>query len=150
MHTPRMGDRPARRRRVIIEDARRTGGYLRATWHPATRQFVVSTWRGDVCTGAARVSVEDAADLAGLLVDGLADGAAAPATAGPAERGALHPRVLGLLDRARAWLRRVGADRPSTSQPSTAATRAGPLPRVVDRSGTWVARGSHAAGSATP
>lgn len=110
-----MGDRQARRRRVIIEDARRAGGYLRATWHPATRQFVVSTWRGDVCTGAAQLSVEDAADLAGLLVDGLADGAAAPATAAPAERAALQPRVLALLNRARTWLQRVRAGRPSTA-----------------------------------
>ena len=29
-----MGERPARRRRVLIEDARRNGHHLRATWHP--------------------------------------------------------------------------------------------------------------------
>jgi hypothetical protein len=34
--------------------------------------------RDDVCTGAARVAVEDVAELTGLLVDGLADSATRP------------------------------------------------------------------------
>jgi hypothetical protein len=72
-----MGERPARRHRVLIEDARRDGHHLRATWHPDVRQFVVSTWHADVCTGATRLAVDDVAQLTGLLVDGLADAATA-------------------------------------------------------------------------
>ena len=83
---------------MLIEDARRNGQHLRATWHPERRQFVLSTWSADVCTGAARVDVVDVAELAGLLVDGLADAAAAPAAV-PATR----PGLPGLVDRVR-WL----------------------------------------------
>ena len=97
-----MGERIRGRRRVLIEDARRNGQHLRATWHAENRQFVFSTWRDDVCTGAARVAVEDVAELAGLLVDGLVD-SATPASPAP---GAPSPtRAPGLGDRARAWWR---------------------------------------------
>ncbi len=86
---------------MLIEDARENGHALRATWHPDTRQFVVSTWNHDVCTGSARLRAEDAAELAALLVDGLAD-AATPAglpVAAPAARAGLG----GFVDRLR-WL----------------------------------------------
>jgi hypothetical protein len=83
---------------VLIEDARRDGHHLRVTWHPEHRQFVLSTWREDVCTGAARLAVEDAAGLAALLVDGLADAAAAAAAAPPS-----RPGLRGLVGRIR-WL----------------------------------------------
>jgi hypothetical protein len=74
-----MGERPTtKRRRVLIEDARRDGSYLRVTWHPEGRVFVVSTWRDEVCTGAIRVRADASAELAGLLVDGLADAATLP------------------------------------------------------------------------
>ncbi len=99
-----MGQRSSGVRRVLIEDARRDGHHLRATWHPENRQFVLSTWTDDVCTGAARVAVEDAAALAGLLVGGLGD-AAAPT---PAPDPATAPGGLpGLAARALAWLRRA-------------------------------------------
>jgi hypothetical protein len=68
----------ATRRRLFIEDARRNGLYLRTTWHPEARQFVISTWNDDVCTGAVRVPVAEVAQLIGLLADGLADVAAVP------------------------------------------------------------------------
>ena len=87
---------------MLIEDARRNGQHLRATWHPERRQFVLSTWSADVCTGAARVDVVDVAELAGLLVDGLAD-AAATAAAAPAAVPATRPGLPGLVDRVR-WL----------------------------------------------
>jgi hypothetical protein len=58
---------------VFIEDARRNGTYLRATWHPERRIFVLSTWNGDVCTGAVRLPAAEAADLVGLVADGLAE-----------------------------------------------------------------------------
>jgi hypothetical protein len=72
-----MGERPARRHRVLIEDARRNGHHLRVTWHPESCQFVVSTWTADVCTGATRLAVDDVAELSGLLVGGLAEAATA-------------------------------------------------------------------------
>lgn len=99
-----MGERTSVRRRVLIEDARRNGHHLRATWHAESRQFVFSTWRDDVCTGAARVAVEDVAELTGLLVDGLADSASTkPPT--PSPRVPSPSRSAGLGDRARAWWR---------------------------------------------
>lgn len=115
-----MGERPPRRHRVLIEDARRNGGHLRTTWHPERRQFVVSTWRDDVCTGTARVAVEDVADLAALLVDGLTEAAAAPTspTAAPPTR----PGLPGLVDRLR-WLVRG-----TSPGPAPGATPAGTGP----------------------
>jgi len=101
-----MGERTSVRRRVLIEDARRNGHHLRATWHAETRQFVFSTWRDDVCTGATRIAVEDVAELAGLVVDGLADSAAtSPAPRSPTPRPASSTRASGIGDRARAWWR---------------------------------------------
>jgi hypothetical protein len=86
---------------VLIEDARRNGHHLRVTWHPDERQFVVSTWSLDVCTGSARLAVEHAAELTSLLVDGLTEAAAVaePPAATPASR----PGLAGLVDRLR-WL----------------------------------------------
>lgn len=101
-----MGERISLRRRVLIEDARRNGHHLRATWHAETRQFVFSTWRDDVCTGATRVAVEDVAELAGLLVEGLADSAGtSPAPPSPSPRPGASRGASGLGDRARAWWR---------------------------------------------
>jgi hypothetical protein len=111
-----MGERPARRRRVLIEDARRNGHHLRVTWHPETRQFVLSTWSADVCTGSARLGVDDVAELTGLLVDGLGEAATAPPPAGvPPAR----PGLGGLVDRLR-WLVRGTSPTPA---PPTATVR---------------------------
>jgi hypothetical protein len=71
-----MGERPSKRHRVFIEDARRNGSYLRATWHPDRRIFVLSTWDEDVCTGAVRLPATEAAELVGLFADGLGEMAA--------------------------------------------------------------------------
>jgi hypothetical protein len=101
-----MGERPQRRHRVLIEDARRDGHHLRATWHPGRRQFVLSTWSADTCTGAAQLAVEDVAELTSLLVDGLAEAAARPAKPGPATSAPAvpsEPGLAGLVDRLR-WL----------------------------------------------
>jgi hypothetical protein len=99
-----MGDGATHRRRVFIQDARGDDTYLRATWHPERRAFVVSTWRGDVCTGAVRVPVGAAGDLVHVLVDGLTEAArksGAPATA------AAKPTGRDVLARARAWIQRL-------------------------------------------
>lgn len=71
------------RQRVFVEDSRSDGTYLRATWHAEGRQFVVSAWRDDVCTGAVRVPVGAAPELISLLADGLADAATRPIEAPP-------------------------------------------------------------------
>lgn len=67
------------RRRMFVEDARHDGSYLRVTWHSEHGQFVVSTWNGEVCTGAVRVPAADGPALISLLADGVADAAAHPA-----------------------------------------------------------------------
>ena len=95
-----MGERPTGQKRVLIEDARHNGQHLRATWHPEARQFVVSTWRDDVCTGAVRVPAEEAGALAGLVVTGLA------AAAAPDPAPTRTPSPAGWAARALAWLRR--------------------------------------------
>jgi hypothetical protein len=111
-----MGDATTYRRRVLIEDARGDGSYLRTTWHAERRAFVVSTWRDEVCTGAVRVPVAAAGDLARLLIDGLSD--AATTTATPTTKPAPRPDVLA---RARAWLRRLIGRRPASAAKPTAA-----------------------------
>ncbi|HET6953429.1 MAG TPA: hypothetical protein VFI47_23830 [Acidimicrobiales bacterium] len=99
-----MGERHIRRR-VLIEDVRRDGHLLRVTWHPERRQYVLSTWHGEVCTGAVQVDVAGGAELASLLVDGLAAAATLPREAGrpPARSG-----LPGLVDRLRAWIAGAG------------------------------------------
>jgi hypothetical protein len=58
---------------VLIADARGNGTYLRTTWHPESRMFVVSTWNDEVCLAAVRVPVEDSAELMSLLMDGMVE-----------------------------------------------------------------------------
>jgi hypothetical protein len=60
-------------RRVFIEDMRRDGKYLRCTWHGDRNAFVLSTWDGDVCTGATRMGPADGARLLSVLAEGVAD-----------------------------------------------------------------------------
>jgi hypothetical protein len=90
------------RRRVFIRDARNNGHYLRATWHPEGRMFVVSTWRDEVCTGAVRLPVEASGDLASLIIDGLSESLVDPARSAPAPR-----RLAKLESQLRAWARRA-------------------------------------------
>lgn len=114
--------RPARRHRVLIEDARRNGQHLRATWHPDRRQFVVSAWNADVCTGAVRLAVEDVADLTGLLVDGLTEAASRPAALAPAVPSS-RPGLAGLVDRLRWLVRGTPPSRaPGAGEPHAGAT----------------------------
>ena len=97
---------------MLVEDARRRGHHLRATWHADERQFVVSTWSQDVCTGAARLDATAAAALAALIVDGLADAAAPVAPARPAIPET-RPGLSGLLDRLRWLVRGTPAEAPA-------------------------------------
>lgn len=62
-----------KRRRVLIEDSRRNGRYLRTTWHAEGRMFVLSTWTDEICTGAVRIPVDKAHLLVNLLSDGMGD-----------------------------------------------------------------------------
>jgi hypothetical protein len=123
-----MGERPARRRRVLIEDARGNDRHLRATWHPETRQFVVSTWIGDTCTGAARLPAEAVAELTGLLVDGLSEAVAAPAVVVRPVAPPTRTGWSGLLDRLR-WLA-VGTPLPQDPTTETEGTLAQGLPTL--------------------
>jgi hypothetical protein len=81
------------RQRVFVEDSRNDGTYLRATWHAEGRQFVVSTWRDDVCTGAVRVPASSAPELITLLADGLADAATRPIEVPPTPQPGVRERV---------------------------------------------------------
>jgi hypothetical protein len=82
-------------RRVYVEDQRQDGKFLRMTWHPDRRTFVVSTWDGTVCVGATRVPVDQAPAMIGVLAQGLAD-ATTPTDL---------PERLSLRDHLRAWWR---------------------------------------------
>jgi hypothetical protein len=100
---------------VLVGDARNNGSYLRTTWHVEGRVFVVSTWNDEVCTAAVRVPVEDAAELVGLLADGLAEAAAVPAEAGTgdppgdARRSRRNHGLLTLRRDLEAWVRHTRA-----------------------------------------
>jgi hypothetical protein len=71
--------------------------------------FVVSTWSGDVCLGAIRVPVVDAAELMSLLMDGLVETVGAdpvPALAAPAgSRSPLARRWDALRAQVTVWAR---------------------------------------------
>jgi len=112
VQTRGVGEGPVQRsvrRRLFVEDSRKNGTYLRATWHPEGGQFVLSTWDDEVCTGAVRVSAASAASLISLLADGLADAATHPTTVAP---GRASPT--GRFDRLRAWVRaRLGRVEPA-------------------------------------
>lgn len=120
-----MGERPQRRHRVLIEDARRDGHHLRATWHPGRRQFVLSTWSADTCTGAAQLAVEDVTELTSLLVDGLAEAAARPAKPAPVAPPT-KPGLAGLVDRVR-WLVRGTVPGTAPAGPASPAATVHPL-----------------------
>jgi hypothetical protein len=70
-------------RRAFIEDMRRDGKYLRCTWHGDRNAFVLSTWDGDVCTGATRISPADGARLLAVLAEGVAQAVSEPAADAP-------------------------------------------------------------------
>jgi hypothetical protein len=86
-----MGEPGHKRHRVFVEDARGNGSYLRATWHPERRLFTISTWTGEVCTGAVRLPAAQASEVVGLMVDGLAE-LATPVDARPGLGAAPAPR----------------------------------------------------------
>jgi hypothetical protein len=99
--------RPRVRRRVFIRDDRHDGRYLRATWHPERQMFVVSTWNDELCTGAVRLSAQDAGELATLIVEGLTEAAREP------RRPVRTRGALSRLERhLRGWRRRLTHPRP--------------------------------------
>lgn len=93
--------------RVLIEDLRHDGKFLRATWHPESGAFVISHWQGDVCVAATRVRAEDAARLVGLLTNVLAEAlqiersraVAPPAPIAVAPKGRLRRLIDRMLGR---------------------------------------------------
>jgi len=87
--------------RTWFVDERTPARRMQVTRHPDQGLVVLSLWQGDQCTGTFRLSVRDAPVLVHALVDGMA--AALP------ESEPAPPRR-SWLDRARAGLRRRGAD----------------------------------------
>ena len=51
-----------------LPDARGGDRALRVSWHPEAGCVVLSTWRGDRCTGTTRLAPDDAAALSALLL----------------------------------------------------------------------------------
>jgi hypothetical protein len=65
-------------RRVFLPDARGANRYLRVTWHKDTATVVFSHWQDDVCVSSTPVSLDDAANLIGLIVVALREAALIP------------------------------------------------------------------------
>ncbi len=87
----REGD--AGRRRVFVPQALGADEYLRATWHRQRRVIVISHWQGDRCVAATPVRVDEAGELAELLVAALADGVESGAAETPWSPPAPESRV---------------------------------------------------------
>lgn len=87
-------------RAAWLRDAREAGRALRVSWHAERGCAVVSTWRDGVCTGTARLTPTEVAELVAVLTAGLAEAAAAAAAAstspGAADPLAAPPAVLPL------------------------------------------------------
>ncbi len=114
-----MAESRAFARRVFLEDRRHDGSYLRVTWHPEQRAFVLSHWREDVCLASTQLDAADVAPLLGLLGHGLADAAATPvpAAAPAAPASLLRARWIERLVAAAAR-RRPGSDATLLSFPN--------------------------------
>ena len=60
--------------RVLIEDVRGDGRFLRVTLHPESDVIVISHWEGETCVAATRVPTADVGDLIELLREARPDG----------------------------------------------------------------------------
>lgn len=122
--------------RVIIEDARRDGAFLRCTWHEDQSLFVVSHWIDDtVCVGATRIPASDAPEIIGLLADGLGDAAArrverSEASSRPARSASRRGELVARIRRW--WSTRRGAP-PVPGRPATVA----PVEQLDLSSASW-------------
>lgn len=67
-----MGWPEPRRRTVLVPQALGADEFLRVTWHEGRRVMVFSHWNGDVCVAATPIRVDDAAELAELVVSAIA------------------------------------------------------------------------------
>jgi hypothetical protein len=59
--------------RAVLRDYRSPSRALRASWHHEAGLLVLSLWREDACVGTARLSPQEAAHLAEVIVAGLAE-----------------------------------------------------------------------------
>jgi hypothetical protein len=59
--------------RAVLSDCRGRNRVLRASWHHEAGLLVLSLWRDDACVGTARLSPQESARLAELIVAGLAE-----------------------------------------------------------------------------
>ena len=69
---------PLQPRGEWFADARDGDRAMRVSWHLELGCVVLSTWRGGTCVATTRLSTEDAAQLIGVLADGLAAAAEPP------------------------------------------------------------------------
>jgi hypothetical protein len=59
--------------RAVLRDSRSRSRALRASWYHEAGLLVLSLWREDACVGTARLSAQEAAHLAEVIVAGLAE-----------------------------------------------------------------------------
>ena len=59
--------------RAVLSDCRSRSRALRASWHHDAGLLVLSLWRDDACVGTARLSPQEAAHLAEVIVAGLGE-----------------------------------------------------------------------------
>ncbi len=57
----------------VFFDARDGNRSCRVSWHSALGVFVISVWRGDVCTGTFQLPRADVPAFVGAFVSQLAD-----------------------------------------------------------------------------
>jgi hypothetical protein len=65
--------------RVLIEDVRAGGRFLRVTVHEDSGVIVVSHWEGDECVAATRIPVGAAPELIELVQEAVERGRSSPA-----------------------------------------------------------------------
>ena len=56
---------------TIFLDSRGSDRAMKVTWHREASLVVLSLWRGNVCTGSFRLTVEEVPELVALLRAGL-------------------------------------------------------------------------------
>ncbi len=93
-----MGERVVRR--LFLADRRGGDRYLRVTWHRDTSTVVLSHWEGDVCLASTPLSLSDASQMIGILVEALREAAMAAereATGQVVETGRRRNPILGRI-----------------------------------------------------
>ncbi len=85
----------------MYRDVRGDERWLRLTWHPAHRAFVLSIWRDDVCAASFQMTRGTSAGLVSDLVQTLSE---------PIEIALPEPVESGVLSRLRSRIRQWASD----------------------------------------